>query len=82
MKPNFYITKRNGKNALWVNCFNIWDLTDYELTEDVKNAVMHAYFLGAKDMKNQIEATIYSASTELIWWDLSVKFDDLQQTSG
>lgn len=60
MKPNFQITSDNGNKKLWVNSYNIWTLTEKECTPDVLEAIMHAYFLGAKAMKteiNQIELT-------------------------
>jgi len=54
MKPKFMITDRGERKALWVNEQNIWDLSDKEITNDVKLAIIHAYFLGAEQMKKEI----------------------------
>lgn len=50
-KPRFTTRPRNGKVSLWVNDYNIWDLEEKELTEGVKSAIIHAYFLGTVHMK-------------------------------
>jgi hypothetical protein len=52
MPPEFTITDRRGKKALWVSDgaprWNIWDLSEKELTPSVKKAIINAYFIGAK----------------------------------
>lgn len=50
-KPVFKIMERDGKKSLWVTmpneeAYNIWDLTEKEFTEDVENAIIHAFELG------------------------------------
>lgn len=55
--PEFIITDDNGKKKLYVNGYNIWTLTNQECTRDVLEAVMHAYFLGVRDMHYEISCT-------------------------
>lgn len=55
MKPAFSITDRYGKKYLWVNDQNIWELNEKELTEDVKSAIIHAYFIGLHHMKAELD---------------------------
>jgi S-methylmethionine-dependent homocysteine/selenocysteine methylase len=50
-EPKFYTTDRDGKIALWVvlpngTKQNIWDVEKKCWTEDVQEAVMHAYLIG------------------------------------
>jgi len=52
--PEFTIKQRGDRLALYVNNYKIWDLTDRECTENVQNAIMHAYFLGVRDMRREI----------------------------
>ena len=59
MKPSFKITDRNGKKALWVNSQNIWDLPSEVLTEDVKRAIISAYFIGAEHMKKELQSVSF-----------------------
>jgi len=49
--PKFIITDDNGKKKLWVNGYNIWTLKASECTRDVLEAIMHAYFIGVRDMR-------------------------------
>lgn len=49
-EPHFYTTKRDKKVALWVDGYNIWDLSEKEATENVKKAIVNSFYLGAKMM--------------------------------
>ena len=55
-QPEFIITEDNGKKKLWVNGANIWTLKASECTPDVREAVMHAYFLGVRDMRYALDS--------------------------
>ena len=48
IKLKFTITKRDGKNSLWVNNLNIWDLNEEECTYDVMKALVSAVERGVK----------------------------------
>jgi hypothetical protein len=52
--PEFVITDDNGKKKLYVNGYNIWTLKSSECTPDVRQAIMRAYFLGVKDMRQEL----------------------------
>jgi hypothetical protein len=49
-KPKFSIVDRDGKKSLWVDDRNIWDLSEKEITNDILNAIINAYFIGACQM--------------------------------
>ena len=49
----FYTTSRDKKKALWVQVegqkpFNIWDLSNKELTPDVESAIISAFQRGCE----------------------------------
>ncbi len=54
--PKFIITDDNGKKKLWVNGYNIWTLKASECTRDVLEAIMHAYFIGVRDMRHALDS--------------------------
>lgn len=43
MNVQFKVIDRKGKKSLWVNNYNIWDLEESELTENVMSAIMSAF---------------------------------------
>jgi hypothetical protein len=59
MKPKFTITDRKDRTddlkSLRINGSLIWELTGDKINEGVLNAIMKAYFIGARDTKNMIE---------------------------
>jgi hypothetical protein len=59
MKPKFTITNRKDRiddlKSLRVNGSLIWELTGDKINESVLNAIMKAYFIGARDAKNTID---------------------------
>lgn len=66
MKVEFSVTDRDGKKALWVNDYNIWDLKESELTEDVGAAITHAYYLGIAQYKDYLKSTMNKGPYEEI----------------
>lgn len=69
MNPNFSIVDRDGEKSLWVNDQNIWDLSEKELTDDVKKAIINAYFIGASHMSKLV-------ASQYIGGQFSSKFID------
>ena len=57
MTPQFKIIPRDGKESLWVNGRNIWDIPPKELTVAVEKAIMSAYFMGADDAYREMMKT-------------------------
>lgn len=51
-KPEFKLTTRNGKTALWVSLpngeRNIWDLYDTDINDKVLKALQSAFYLGVE----------------------------------
>jgi hypothetical protein len=50
-RPEFSTTRRDGKVALWVKLpngelYNIWDLSESELTHDVEKAIICSFERG------------------------------------
>jgi hypothetical protein len=66
MEVKFEMKDRDGKKSLWVNDYNIWDLTAKELTPDVKKAICHAYFLGIEQYKRNIQDMLWQGPREAI----------------
>jgi hypothetical protein len=67
MSYRFSVTDRDGKKALWVNSHNIWDISPKELTEDVKQVVIHAYEPGINAAEDEIIAEL--ACTTMYTYD-------------
>lgn len=47
-KTEFKVTKRAGKHAIWINKRNVWDIEPKADTDSVRQAVLHAYFMGMR----------------------------------
>ncbi len=41
-------TKRDGKTALWIGDWNVWDLEKAEMTSGVLSAIANAYNIGRR----------------------------------
>lgn len=66
MEVKFKTTERDGKKALWVNDYNIWDLMPGEFTPDVQKAIKHAYHLGIEQYKRYLQDIMYEGPFETI----------------
>ena len=65
-QPVLSFTERGGDIAVWINfpsgkMFNIWDLTQKELTSDVKKALASAFergWLAMREMNQSIDSSV------------------------
>ena len=62
--PELVMTTRDGKTALWINEWNVWDLPNEQVTSDVLDAILHAYELGRIHARDEMAHAIQVIETD------------------